>query len=216
MTTRTLGIVLAGGRSARFGADKLAAELGGRSVLASTVAALGSVVDGVIVAGPALPDDVRDAHVSPVALVRDPEPLAGPLAALANVLDGATADAAADLAIVVGGDMPGLVPAVLRSMLDRLEAQRGVEAVLVEAPPVAGGPDRAARLVLPLALRVGPAAAASRVAMQAGDRSLRSLVDRLASVELPAPGWLALDPEARTLADVDTPADLERLRAHPG
>lgn len=211
-----MGIVLAGGRSARFGADKLAAELGGRSVLAATVAALGPLVDGVIVAGPALPDDVRDAHVAPIALVRDPEPFAGPLAALANVLRWTTPEAAADLAIVVGGDMPALVPAVLRSMLDRLEAERGVEAVMLEAPPIAGGSDAARRSVLPLALRVGPAAAASSAAMQAGDRSLQSLVDRLASVELPAAAWLALDPDAQTLADVDTPADLGRLRAHRG
>ena len=206
------GVVLAGGRSARFGADKLAAELNGRSVLAATIAALEPLVDGLFVAGPALPEDLPAAADTPIRLVRDPEPFAGPLAALANVLHLATPDAAADLAIVVGGDMPRLVPAVLRSMLDRLESDQRVEAVLLGAPPLAHGSDPARRPVLPLALRVAPAGEAARRAIEAGDRSLQSLVDRLDSVELPAVAWLALDAEAKTLADIDTPADLERMR----
>jgi molybdopterin-guanine dinucleotide biosynthesis protein A len=206
------GIVLAGGRSRRFGADKLAAELHGRSVLAATIVALEPLVDGLVVAGPALPDDLPATAGTSIGLVRDREPFAGPLAALANVLRVATSEAASELAIVVGGDMPRLVPAVLRSMLDRLESDHGVEAVLLGAPPVAAG-SHAPRQVLPLALRVGPAAVATRRSIAAGDRSLQSLVDRLAVVELPAAAWLALDPDAQTLADIDTPADLRRVRA---
>jgi hypothetical protein len=47
----------------------------------------------------------------------------------------------------------------------------------------------------------------------AGQRSLNALVDRLSTAELPPATWLALDPDGRTLADVDTTADLDRLRS---
>ena len=48
-------IVLAGGRSSRFGKDKLAAALGDTSVLAATIEAVAPLADRVIVAGPSLP-----------------------------------------------------------------------------------------------------------------------------------------------------------------
>jgi hypothetical protein len=66
--------------------------------------------------------------------------------------------------------------------------------------------------VLPLAVRVDAAVRGARAALESGDRSLRALVDRLAHVELPPSTWLPLDPAAETLLDVDTTADLERLR----
>ena len=207
------GIVLAGGRASRFGRDKLAADLDGTSVLEATIAAVATVTDRIIVAGPRLPAGYRAGETS-VALVRDAEPFAGPLAALSSVLRQVGADPA-HLAIVVGGDMPRLVPAVLRSMLDHLGESRGTDAVLLDRGPRSaeaelGGPPR--RAVLPLAVRVEVAARAATMALVSGDRSLRALVDRLAHVELPASTWMALDPRANTLLDVDTAADLERLR----
>lgn len=57
-----LGAVLAGGRSTRFGSDKALAELGGRTLLARAVDALGAQCDAVVVVGrdeapaPTLPD----------------------------------------------------------------------------------------------------------------------------------------------------------------
>jgi len=64
--------------------------------------------------------------------------------------------------------------------------------------------------------RVLAAGAAADGALSGGRRSLHSLLDHLAWIELPAPAWLALDPGARTLLDVDTRADLERIRAAKG
>lgn len=208
------GIVLAGGRSARFGRDKLAADLDGRSLLSRAIDAVASVTDGVLVAVQRLPAEVLLADV-PVALVHDPEPFGGPLAALAHVLGTAVdPDPVADLAIVVGGDMPRLTPAVLRSMLDRLAGDPGIEAVLLGRSPSAvdpgGQPVR--RPVLPLAVRVHAAARAAADALDAGERSLRALVERLDAAELPPSSWLPLDPDANTLLDVDTAADLKRIR----
>jgi len=204
------GIVLAGGTSRRFGGDKLAAELDGASILASTIAAVEAVADRVIVAGPALPRGFLAGEV-PVALVHDPAPSGGPLVALAHALELEVApDRFESLAVVVGGDMPRVVPAVLTAMLDRLASDRGVDAIVLEAP------DAAHRQVLPLALRVAPARAVARALLQLEDRSLRLLVDRLRATELPAELWRALDPAGDTLADVDTREDLERLRGQRG
>lgn len=47
----TLGAVLAGGRSSRFGSDKALAMLGGRTLLDHAVAALGPHSDAVVVVG---------------------------------------------------------------------------------------------------------------------------------------------------------------------
>ena len=211
------GIVLAGGRSSRFGGDKLAAELDGRSLLASAVAAVAPLVDGVLVAAPRPPESLLEAAVAdvPVTLVHDRDPFAGPLAGLVNALDTAVdPDPVADLAIVVGGDMPRLVPAVLRSMLDRLAADPTIDAVLLGRPQSLVDTERQPprRAVLPLAVRVRAATRAAAEAIDSDDRSLQALVERLAHVEIPPAVWLPLDPGANTLLDVDTAGDLERIR----
>jgi molybdopterin-guanine dinucleotide biosynthesis protein A len=209
------GIVLAGGRSSRFGGDKLAADFEGRAILAAAIEAVTPIVDGVVVAGPALPAGFKAGDVA-VALVRDGEPVAGPLAALATVLGTAVdPDLVADLAIVVGGDMPRLVPEVLQAMLDRLDGDPAIDAVLLGrqgSGDEGGATQTPRRAVLPIAIRVDAARRASADALDAGDRSLQALVDRLAHVELPPPAWLPLDPDANTLLDVDTVGDLERIR----
>ena len=215
-------IVLAGGRSTRFGADKLAATLvaaDGRpraSVLAATIRSILAISDSVVVAGAALPADLEPGDV-PVELVADAEPFGGPLVALARVLERAT-PAPWDLAIVVGGDMPRLVPGVLIRMTDVLDVDPSVDAVYLGAPrtPAAiatSSPEPPRRQVLPLAIRVQPAARAAREAVQAGRRSLQALVDALAAVELPSAAWLPLDPVAATLTDIDTRTDLDRQNA---
>jgi len=134
------------------------------------------------------------------------------LVALENVLARAAPEAD-DVAIVVGGDMPWLVPDVLRAMLDRLTNDAAATAVILEREregPSPGGP----RQVLPLAVRLEAARAAAREGVEAGQRSIQALLDRLAVDELPAATWRALDPEANTLLDVDTVAELERIERH--
>lgn len=197
------GIVLAGGAASRFGGPKLAAEVDGTSVLALAIASVASMAEEVLVAGPALPGDLS-AGLGSIRLVPDREPLAGPLAALA----GALQQAAGDRAIVVGGDMPRLVPAVLGAMVARLDVDPPGEAVLLGAPGDAAG----RRQVLPVALRIGAASRAADEARAAGGRSLVALLDRLACSTIPVEAWLESDPAGTTLLDVDTPADLERLQ----
>jgi molybdopterin-guanine dinucleotide biosynthesis protein A len=193
-------IVLAGGRSSRFGSPKLAEDLAGATILDHAVRAVAAVAAEVVLAGKA-PVAPAPVDGTAVRLVIDEAPFAGPLAAVA----GALRTIETELAIVAGGDMPGLVPGVLKAMLDEFAARPEIDAVVLH--------DGARRQVLPVALRVGTAAAAAAEALTSGDRSLVRFLDRLRCAELAAAEWLALDPEARTVLDVDVPADLDRIRA---
>jgi molybdopterin-guanine dinucleotide biosynthesis protein A len=195
-------IVLAGGRAARFGTDKLNAELDGEPLLQRAIAAVARVADDVIVAGRSMP---RSTGVA-VRSIEDRTPFAGPLAGLANALGLVRVPRA----IVIGGDMPAVVPEVLVAMLDRLVVEPHVQAVTLEGPP-AEGAARIPRQVLPLAIEVDAARAAARAAMIEGERSLQRLLDRLLNAELQAGAWSALDPDGKSLLDVDTLADLERI-----
>ena len=194
----TAAIVLAGGRASRFGADKLAAPLAdGRSVLNHAVAAVSAVASSVIVVlapGTERPFDLPEGVVA----VRDPERYAGPLAGLAVGL----AATAAEIVIVVGGDMPVLDPAVLRLLIDVVAADPGIEAARLES-------ERSSPL--PCALRREQARTACDGALAAGDRRLRGCLERIATTTIPARQWRALDPGGRTLVDIDDPADLARL-----
>ena len=106
-------IVLAGGRSSRFGRDKLVEPLGDGTVLTRTIAAVRAVVsDVVVVAGtdgsPDLPSGVRLAQDR----VADGGPLVGVVAGLEAVAN--------EIVVIVGGDMPWLVPEVLSAWWPRL------------------------------------------------------------------------------------------------
>lgn len=80
---RTLGVVLAGGKSSRFGSDKAKAILSGRELLDHALLALSPYCDGVAVAGRA--SDL-------VASLQDwPRPGLGPLGGLAAALSYARA-----------------------------------------------------------------------------------------------------------------------------
>ncbi|MDQ3493617.1 MAG: NTP transferase domain-containing protein [Chloroflexota bacterium] len=197
------GIVLAGGRSSRFGRDKLAEPLDGRPLLHHAIRALASVCTEVIVVAPAgdlslaLPTDLP----VPLRVVTDRTSFGGPLLGLA-----AGAAAAEEWWLVVaGGDMPGLEPAVLRAMLRAVAGRPGDR----------NGAGQAASLELdgigqrlPLALHRGAAAAAAGDLAASGERSLGALLEALDVRLVPETHWRRLDPTARTLHDVDVPADL--------
>lgn len=215
MTTahgRRLGaVVLAGGRSSRFGRDKLAEPVDGRPLLHHAIDAVRSAQPGmdVVVVGapgtaPALPPGVR--------LVHDPRAFDGPLAGLATGL--AALDPEVERAIVVGGDMPGLVPAVLRRLVAALDADAGVDLALLGddaagadgTGSVATGALRARPL--PAAVRCAPTVEAATGLLASGERRLRALAARLPTEVIPAATWRALDPAGATLRDVDVPEDL--------
>ena len=196
MTTRAASaIVLAGGRSSRFGRDKLAELVDGRPLVAHAVEAVRAVAgDVVLVLGPDAPAS-DELGVRAVRAVRDPRPFEGPLAGLATGLEAVREP----VTLVVGGDMPGLVPEVLAALLAALDDE-AVEAVVL-------GLDHVPR-PLPLAVRVGAATVAAGELLARGERSLRELLRVLRTSELPEADWRRLDPSAASLRDVDRPEDL--------
>jgi molybdopterin-guanine dinucleotide biosynthesis protein A len=191
-------IVLAGGSSSRFGADKLATPLDGKPLLHHALAAVAGVAERMVLVlapaarVPALPADLT----ARIVIARDPLPGAGPLAGLVAGLEAA---GDADVALVVGGDMPTLEPGVLRLLARALVDDPGRAAISLEAQPPAP---------LPMALRPRPVAPVARRMLGDERRSLHRLLGELAAARLPAATWRVLDPAGRTLHDVDEPADL--------
>ncbi len=196
----TAAIVLAGGASSRFGSDKLAAEVDGGPLLHHALLAVDAVA-GVIVLvlapgadAPPLPElraEVLTAHDATSHL--------GPLAGLAAGL--AVLPRSADRVVLVGGDMPWLVPGVLEELLRALAADRTLGAVVLETE---------APTTLPMAVR--PAVVDGVVAdlLAVDRRALRGLLANTRLTAVPEHVWRALDPGAQTVRYVDTRDDLPR------
>jgi molybdenum cofactor guanylyltransferase len=189
--------VLAGGRSRRFGRDKLAESYEGRPLLQHPVSRLIEVCDRVVVVLAPGAQEPQMPSGTEVTFARDAIEGEGPLRGLSAGLEVAKAE----WVVVAGGDMPDLQPPVLREML-RAARETGVAGVTLSD----GGTERP----LPCALRTAPAAEAVDVLLRAGHRSLRDLLAAVSTVVVDEPTWTALDPEHRTLIDVDEPEDLER------
>jgi molybdopterin-guanine dinucleotide biosynthesis protein A len=203
-------VVLAGGRSSRFGASKLEAEIEGVTLLELVIRAVAAVASEIVVslsADISVPDPALGAVPgNPVIrFVRDREAYGGPLVGLATALEAASGTRA----IVVAGDMPRLHSAVLQAMLDALDpatnpSGRPSPAAIVLASDGEARP-------LPVALTVRAARRAVDETLGAGERSLRAMLARLAVEELAQETWRALDPRAESLIDIDVPADLDAL-----
>ena len=193
MTTRRVtAIVLAGGRSSRFGGDKLDALVDGRPLLANAIDGVTPAsTEILVVATPGAALSLPDGAMQ----VDDPVAFEGPLTGVAAGLRAAHES----IAFVVGGDMPTLVGAVVESMLVALEAPT-VEAVVLEHE---GRPRP-----LPVALRREPALAAADMLLADGERRLRALIEALETTVIPESTWRALDPYGMTVRDIDTPGDL--------
>ena len=189
-------IVLAGGRSSRFGRDKLAEPVGEVTLLDRAIAAVRGVArDVLVVAAPGAVLHLREG----VRLVHDERAFEGPLA---GCLAGLTA-AREPLVLVVGGDMPTLQPEVLGLLVRTLETSSAEGAVLEH---------QGERQHLPLALRTGSGTTLVRQLVAEGERRLGALPERLIVRVLAEAEWRPLDPDAATLRDVDEPGDLGGLR----
>jgi molybdopterin-guanine dinucleotide biosynthesis protein A len=201
-----IGIVLAGGASSRFGSDKLAASLDGRPLLHHALEAVAQVAGSilVVVAPEALSPSIPVALTGRVAFARDAAAHGGPLAGLSAglaAIDTSVRDEAPPIALVVGGDMPSLVPDVLRLLVQALAADPSPDVMTLAASRPAP---------LPMAVRPGAGrTAVGAILVSGGRRSLMALVAALPSATVPAGAWRALDPAGASLRDIDTPTDLE-------
>lgn len=191
------GVVLAGGRSSRFGRDKLAADLDGAPLLHHAIRNLSEECRSVIVVLPAEGAEPRPPRGIDVRFVRDEVADQGPLRGAVTGLGAVETD----WSLLVGGDMPAVPVAILRLLLERAGDAAG--AVLDD-----GGRIRP----LPSALRTAPARDRAGDLLAGGERRLRRLLEHDSIAVVEESTWLALDPGRRALVDVDEPTDLERLR----
>lgn len=188
-------IILAGGRSSRFGSEKLSADLDGEPLLHHVVRIATSVCAEVLVVGAAsgvpvpMPDDLPSA---PTVLL-DVDAFEGPLVALVRA---ARAASQARL-LLLAGDMPYLLP----SLADRLCTWK----VVVDGTCLVsdGWPQP-----FPMGLDRETTVARGSELVEAGERSLRSLMSALALEQIPEDEWRVIDPDGRSLRDIDRPEDV--------
>jgi len=213
MPDDVIAIVPAGGRSRRLAAavpagGKATLDLGGRSLLELVCRALEGEVARVIVvaaAGQPLPP-----LAAGVAVIRDERPEAGPLVAVhAGLGHARAAHPAARIAVIASCDVPLVRPAVVRLLIDEVRRPGVCWAV----PLVGGHPQvLVSAVATSLGERLGQAIAA-------GERSPRAMLAACAAADPHAVRQVteaelrAVDPGLESFADIDTPADLERLRA---
>jgi molybdopterin-guanine dinucleotide biosynthesis protein A len=102
------GVVLAGGRSSRFGRDKALLAIGGETLLQRTVATVRAACGEALIVGPA----ERRVQAPGTAVVEDDFPGIGPLGGIATALRALPGRAV----LVVAVDMPFLNIALLRHL----------------------------------------------------------------------------------------------------
>ncbi len=189
-------MVLAAGRSTRFGATKQLARLDGRALVAHAIEAVRSAdaVGPIVVVVGHDADRVTAAvgeagSGSPVEVAVNPGFAAGQAGSLRLGLDALAEHREVEVGVVVLGDEPGLAPAVIDAVVAAV--QGGAPAARARYLDAPGHPVGFARSVWP------------RLRGLTGDHGAGGLLDELGIVEV------AVDrPRPR---DIDTPADLDRL-----
>lgn len=162
--SRSLGAILAGGRSTRFGSDKALATLDGQALIDRVAEALAPQVDALIVVG--------RSHPGMTCIPDRPAPDLGPLGGIAAALHHAETHGFAQV-LTVPCDAPFL-PAGLRARL----SAAGPAVYLGDLPVVGWWPARA-----------GPALDA--LLAEGGSRSVRAFADRIGATGLAGPTEIA-------------------------
>ncbi len=183
------GIILAGGSSQRFGADKAAALLDGRPMIAHVAERLSSQVQNVVLAG------AQQSYGLPFQLLDDGDHAnQGPLAGLASGLTWA-ADNGYSQVVTAPCDVPrlplNLVALLQTSVSSRpavLKSEHGIEAACAMWPV----------LILPLV---------EQQLSAAGKKSLVAMLDATNAATIP----VSEEVVDGSFANINTPEDLARL-----
>ncbi|HEY5541166.1 MAG TPA: formate dehydrogenase accessory sulfurtransferase FdhD [Coriobacteriia bacterium] len=185
--------VLAGGRSMRMGVDKTLLDVHGRALVALVVDAVGGVCAHTLVATNRPEALVQADLPADVRILRDEVAYQGPLGGLVTAL-AATTD---EWMLAVGADMPHLTPEIIRALWD---LRGGADAVV----PVT---DKGVEPLLAL-YRVEACLPAAREVLATGRRRPTAIFGRVKTVRVPAEALRSVDPDLRSLINVNTPADL--------
>ncbi|WP_298820327.1 molybdenum cofactor guanylyltransferase [Chloroflexus sp.] len=201
MTEQTFlsGIVIAGGRSRRFGTDKRRLRLWGDCgprLLDHAVALLQPLcVETIVVL-----NDAEAWPDIPARLVCDEQPGSGAIGGLISGLQAMRAPAA----LVIAADMPLIAPQLLAAL-----AQWPFTGDAL-APTLPGQPDRPQPL---LAVYRQSALPPLRRVFDRGERRLQTALRSLSWVDPGPELWQRYDPLARSLMNLNTPDDLAMVQA---
>ena len=186
-----LGGVLVGGQSRRFGSDKAAAHVGGRSMAAWAVRTLREASDPVVLLG----GDGRLATRMALPWRADARPGSGPLAGVAAGLRWA-AELERPGLLVLACDLPLVTSSLLKAIF--AAATPDVDAVV---------PSDDTAAVQPLCAWYGPTSLPTvEDCLERSQYSMRGLLARLRLRELPEEG--IAEPVGPLLLNVNTPEQL--------
>jgi molybdopterin-guanine dinucleotide biosynthesis protein A len=184
------GVVLAGGRSARMGADKALLPLGSDRLLQRSLTALRQCFDRVMI----IANDLDAYRAFGLPVHPDEQPGLGPIGGVCAALQHAVTPAI----FVVACDMPFLDPGLIRRMTARLE---DFDAVV---------PKPAGRFEPLHALYQRRILAEVRAAIAAGELSMQHLLGRLRLNVITDRDLAGCADAARLFFNINTPADLAR------
>jgi molybdopterin-guanine dinucleotide biosynthesis protein A len=191
------GIVLCGGQSRRMGADKAALPFAEQPMLARVVDRLREAVSPILVVAadkqrlPELPADV--------VIVRDLRPDRGPLEALAAGLGALPLEIEA--AFVASCDIPLLRPAFILRMIDLLG---NADAAVPQIDNHLHGLSAVYRRSVLTQVRE---------MLTADDLRLQSLFDRIRTRRISPDELRDIDPQLRSLWNINTPEDYQAALA---
>lgn len=200
------GLIIAGGQSTRLGQDKRVLPTpSGLSQLDLTIRQLSTIVDDLVLA---LREPDHGTPIRPVTVVFDEHPKGGPLAGLCVGLEATRYERV----LVVACDLPLLNPAVLQRLLE-ISLDEGAD---LTVPRRADGTLEMLQAVYQRSIQ-----SIARARLAAGRFKLAGLAADLLShgrrVRFVADAeLLPFDPELQTFFNLNTPADLERLRGLRG
>jgi len=190
-------IVLAGGKSTRFGRDKASELLLGRPLLQHVLSRLGDVVAEFVIVkarGQALPSFEAP---GPVTVAEDLYPESGPLGGLYTGLSALRAEAA----LAVACDMPLLQPALVDQLFGLLPGHDVVVPVSEDyAQPLCAVYTKAC---------LGPI----RRRLEAGQFKLMGFFEDVRVLEVPPESWRRSDPEGLSFRNLNRLADLAEVEA---
>lgn len=195
MRTGLTGVVLAGGRSSRFGSDKALAEWCGTSLVESATASLLRHMPTALVVT-RRPEELAFLRSPRVRVVADLHPNGHPLGGVHTALLALETSHA----FVRACDMPFLQPGLVETLW---EARAHFDAVI----PVWRGARQPLCGVYSAAC-AGPA----RAAIERGELGVAALFDAIPTRFCLDAELAAVDPEGLSFMDIDTREDYERAR----
>src|SRR5262245_30207840 len=193
------GIVLCGGKSTRMGTSKALLPFGSETMLQRVVRLLSEIVPTIVIV--AAIDQELPALPSHAVVTRDEREGRGPLEGLRAGLKALPADV--ERAYVTSCDVPLLVPAFAREMLD---LSRGYDAAVMEIDG----------FTHPLSAVYAQAALAPIEELLAKDRLRPAFLFDIVKTRRVRPEEITADRDLRTLRNLNTREDYERALVEAG